>query len=74
MDNNYTLKVSGENRQVQKNAIIEFMRFLFASIIVLFHAGADAGIINQTYFILGIEVSFFRYGYLGVEFFFVVSG
>lgn len=75
MDNNLIGKVSEEKRQsVHKNAIIELMRFLFASIIVLFHAGADAKIINQTYLLFGIEVSFFRYGYLGVEFFFVVSG
>lgn len=69
---NNSYKYNGQT--YSKNPIIELLRFLFASIILLFHAGADAGILNQRYSIWGVEVSFFKYGYLGVEFFFVVSG
>ena len=59
---------------MKKNSLIELMRFTFASIILLFHAGSDAGILDNTYHLGGVEVSFFRCGYLGVEFFFVISG
>lgn len=59
---------------MNKNSFIELLRFLFASIILLFHAGSDAGILNNIYHLGGCEVSFFKYGYLSVEFFFIVSG
>ena len=59
---------------MKKNSLIEFMRFIFASIILLFHAGSDAGILSNNYHLGRVEVSFFKCGYLGVEFFFVISG
>lgn len=59
---------------MKRNSLIELMRFIFASIILLFHAGSDAGILNNSYHLGVVEFSFFKYGYLGVEFFFVISG
>jgi len=38
-----------KEERMKKNSIIEFMRFIFASIILLFHAGSDAGILNNIY-------------------------
>ena len=78
--NSYEFYTKGKKKyntgsQESRNAIIEFLRFIFASFIIFFHAGADAGVLNQRYSIWGgVEVSFFKFGYLGVEFFFVVSG
>ncbi len=48
-----------------RNGLIEFYRFLFACIIVLFHGAWIGG---------GNQFEIFRGGYLGVEFFFVLSG
>ena len=58
----------------KRNSLIELIRFIFASVILLFHAGSDAGILNNIYHIGGLEVTFFKYGYLGVDYFFIVSG
>ena len=59
----------------QRNATIELMRFLFASSIILFHI---AGTLWDRKLILfsseEFKLTFFRNGYIGVEFFFLVSG
>lgn len=60
---------------INKNALIELFRFIFASVVLLFHAGADANILDKIFWEQKeIKISFFKYGYLGVEFFFVISG
>ena len=64
-----------QQKQINKNGVIEFMRFLFASGIVFFHTSRDfwnnQKIIGQ---IGHFQVTFFRKGNIGVEFFFLVSG
>lgn len=64
-----------QQKQINKNGVIEFMRFLFASGIVFFHTSRDfwnnQKIIGQ---IGQFQVTFFRKGNIGVEFFFLVSG
>ena len=59
----------------QRNATIELMRFLFASSVVLFHI---AGTLWDRKLILfdggDLRLTLFRNGYIGVEFFFLVSG
>ena len=58
-----------------KNAVIEFMRFLFASAVVVFHSQLDLwkkGKVLGT--LAGHKLILFRNGYIGVEFFFIVSG
>lgn len=59
----------------QRNATIELMRFLFASSIILFHI---AGTLWDRKLILfsgeEFKLTLFRNGYIGVEFFFLVSG
>lgn len=55
----------------QRNGKIEFLRFVFSMVVVLFH-------LNYVYFkdklLLTDSISFFAYGYIGVEFFFLVTG
>ena len=59
----------------QRNATIELMRFLFASSIIFFHI---AGTLWDRKLILfsseEFKLTLFRNGYIGVEFFFLVSG
>lgn len=59
----------------QRNATIELMRFLFASSIIFFHI---AGTLWDRKLILfsgeAFKLTLFRNGYIGVEFFFLVSG
>lgn len=59
-----------------KNAVIELLRFVFASCIIFFHVSRfDLHFANTTLFTIGPwNVNFFRLGNLSVEFFFVVSG
>ena len=58
-----------------KNATIELMRFIFASAIVLFHAGRDVWEKRKIVGMIGhFGISFFRRGYYGVEFFFLLTG
>ncbi|MBE6795354.1 MAG: acyltransferase [Ruminococcaceae bacterium] len=54
-----------------KNGKIEFLRFAFCIVIMMFHIGDD--ILGLDYRIAG-DISFFSKGYFAVEFFFVVSG
>lgn len=60
----------------KRNAVIELLRFLAASSVLVFHvARSDLRFATKTIFTLGPwRANFFRMGNLGVEFFFVVSG
>lgn len=60
----------------QKNAVIELLRFLFASSIVLYHiASKDLKFAKETLFTIGPwKANFFRMGNIGVEFFYLVTG
>lgn len=59
----------------KKNGIIELMRFVFASCVVLFHINGDLWEKSRVILrIFGHKVFFFKCGYIGVEFFFIVSG
>lgn len=51
-----------------KNGMIEIMRFVFCVIIILFH------LYNRNPVVFSHDLSFFRHGRIGVEFFFLVSG
>lgn len=59
-----------------RNAVIELLRFIYASCILIFHISRmDLNIASKTLFMLGPwKANFFRMGNLGVEFFFIVSG
>ncbi len=57
--------------KAQKNGKIEFARFAFAIIIMLFHIGDD--LLPNSYRVFG-NFTFFNHGFFGVEFFFIVSG
>ncbi len=48
--------------------MIEIMRFVFCVIIILFH------LYNRNHVVFSHDLSFFRHGRTGVEFFFLVSG
>ena len=50
---------------MKRNGIISFWKFVFSIIIVIFHGAI---------FAKGNEIALFRGGYIGVEFFFIVSG
>ena len=54
-----------------KSGKIELARFVFAIIVMLFHIGFD--VLPSDFRIWG-NITFFRLGWFGVEFFFVVSG
>lgn len=57
---------------MKRNSKIEFMRAFFCLMVILFHAGRKLNI--QPIHIKNLEVTFLGYGYIGVEFFFLVSG
>ena len=59
-----------------RNAVLDLCRFLFASIVLLFHiAIIDNGVDDHVFFSINTwNVTFFYKGFLGVEFFFLVSG
>ncbi len=57
--------------KAQKNGKIEFARFAFSLVIMLFHIGDD--LLSNDFRIFG-DFTFFQKGYFGVEFFFIVSG
>ncbi len=64
-----------ENKKYKKNGSIELMRFVFSAAIVLFHISRDLWDNKKTVGWIGnFQVMFFRNGYIGVEFFFIVSG
>ena len=55
-----------------KNGKIEFLRFIFSIVIVLFHCGKD--FLPHVFFSKGVHISLFAHGAVGVEFFFMLSG
>ena len=58
-----------------RNAVLEALRFVFASAVLCTHLSEDFGIRDETFGTLGsVQITFFKYGNLGVEFFFLVSG
>ncbi len=60
-----------KNNQFNKNGKIEFARFAFSVIVMLFHVYQTIGFKSYDYF---GQPTFFLNGWFGVEFFFVVSG
>ncbi len=68
---NKSLKNSAKNVIKVRNGKIEFLRFLFCSIVFLYHIAEKTIGLNYEIF---ENVTFFGKGYFGVEFFFVVSG
>ena len=59
----------------KRNNGIELLRFLFTTIIILFHINLDLWDRKKTIALVrGIPVTFFRHGNMGVEFFFLVTG
>lgn len=58
-------------KEKQRNGKIEFARFAFAILIMLFHIGDD---LLPSDFRIFDKITFFSNGYFGVEFFFAVSG
>ena len=64
-----------KNIMKHRNATIELMRFLFASSVVLFHIAGTLWDRKLILFDSGdLRLTLFRNGYIGVEFFFLVSG
>jgi peptidoglycan/LPS O-acetylase OafA/YrhL len=59
-------------KKQQKNGKIELLRFLFSIGVLWFHI--EKYISGQVALQKGIHISFFAYGSMGVEFFFLVSG
>ncbi len=58
-----------------RNAVLEALRFVFASAVLCTHLSGDFGIRDETFGTLGpVQITFFKYGNLGVEFFFLLSG
>lgn len=58
-----------------KNGSVEFLRFLFTSVIILFHINLDLWDQGKVAAVVGgVPVAFFHHGNLGVEFFFLVTG
>ena len=59
----------------QKNGSVEFLRFLFTSIIIFFHINLDLWDQKKVLAVIrDIPVTFFNHGNIGVEFFFLVTG
>ena len=59
----------------KKNGTIELFRFVFASCVIFFHICTEFWKQDKTIGYLGkYELTFFENGYIGVEFFFLVSG
>ena len=55
-------------KAVKRNGTIEFMRFIFCAVVILYHIN------NRLLFEPGEHFGFFMNGRIGVEFFFLVSG
>lgn len=60
-----------KNKLTNKNGKIEFARFAFSVIVMLFHIYQSIGFKKYDYF---GQLTFFKNGWFSVEFFFVVSG
>ncbi len=59
-------------KQTARNGKIEWMRFVFSIVIILFHCRRTFG--SSTIKLLGHSIPFMTRGYICVEFFFLVSG
>lgn len=59
----------------KRNNSIEFLRFLFTTIVIFFHINLDLWDQKKVIAIVGgVPVTFFKHGNMGVEFFFLVTG
>lgn len=66
--------MAGQSPQ-KKNSSIELLRFLFTSIIIFFHINLDLWDQKKTVAVVeGFRITFFKYGNIGVEFFFLLTG
>lgn len=68
---NKSSKNSMKNVIKARNGKIEFLRFLFCIIVLLYHVAEKTIGLNHEIF---ENITFFGKGYFGVEFFFIVSG
>lgn len=67
--------MSSQVHKIQKNGSVEFLRFLFTSIIIFFHINLDLWDQKKVVAVVGdVPVTFFNHGNIGVEFFFLVTG
>ena len=68
-------KMNKQSLKKQKNGSVEFLRFLFTSIIIFFHINLDLWDQKKVLAVIrDIPVTFFNHGNIGVEFFFLVTG
>ena len=68
-----TTKVSSPSSG--KNGSVELLRFLFTSVIILFHINLDLWDQGKVAAVAGgVPIALFHHGNLGVEFFFLVTG
>lgn len=58
---------------MKRNGKIELMRFICCMVVILFHCTSRFGI-KPLFEIFGLPVTFFKNGFISVEFFFIVSG
>lgn len=65
-------KQSPASAGTQKNGSIEFLRFLFCIVVLLFHE--QKYILGEASLKNGLHLALFPHGSIGVEFFFVLSG
>ena len=67
--------MNNQTYKKQKNGSVEFLRFLFTSIIIFFHINLDLWDQKKVIAVIGdAPVTFFNHGNIGVEFFFLVTG
>ena len=58
-----------------KNLIIELLRFIFATFIIFFHMDKDIlGLESVINSFGSMNITFFSNGFIGVEFFFMLTG
>ena len=70
-DKKLSSKISLKNDSKARNGKVEFLRFLFCFIVLLYHIAEST--IGLKYEVLE-NITFFGKGYFSVEFFFIVSG
>ncbi len=69
------IEMNNQTNTKQKNGSVEFLRFLFTSIIIFFHINLDLWDQKKIVAVIGnVPVTFFSHGNIGVEFFFLVTG
>ena len=68
-------KMNKQSLKKQKNGSVEFLRFLFTSIMIFFHINLNLWDQKKIIAVIrDIPVTFFNHGNIGVEFFFLVTG